>query len=52
MEQAAGVERNLPVMIRADAQTAHQSVVKAMDAAGQLGFHRLGIVTERNEDGR
>ena len=45
LAQAAGSERQQPVMIRADAQTAHQAVVKAMDAAGQLGFSRLGIVT-------
>ena len=42
---AAGSDRDLPVMIRADAQTAHQAVIKAMDAAGQLGFHQLGMVT-------
>ena len=35
----------LPVLINADGQAAHQAVIKAMDAAGQLGLSRLGIVT-------
>lgn len=32
-------------MISADARTAHQAVVTAMDAAGKLGFSRLRITT-------
>lgn len=36
---------NQPLTIRADARTTHQSVVTAMDVAGQLGFARLNIVT-------
>jgi len=35
----------LPMAIVADAQATHQSVVTAMDAAGQLGFSRLSIAT-------
>jgi biopolymer transport protein ExbD len=31
--------------IVADANASHQSVVSAMDAAGQLGFSRLSIAT-------
>ncbi len=42
---AAGARRNLPLVIRADGNTPHQAVVKAMDAAGQLGFRQLGIAT-------
>jgi biopolymer transport protein ExbD len=45
MQGFAGNSRDIPVMIRADAKTEHQAVVKVMDAAGQLGFHQLGIVT-------
>jgi biopolymer transport protein ExbD len=43
--QIAGDDRTRPVMIRADAQTAHQSVVTVMDALGQVGFSRLSIAT-------
>jgi biopolymer transport protein ExbD len=35
--------------ITADAQTAHQYVVTAMDVAGQLGFSKLSITTLKEE---
>ncbi|MDB3855989.1 biopolymer transporter ExbD [Halieaceae bacterium] len=35
----------LPLTITADANTPHQSVVRAMDAAGQMGFVHLSITT-------
>ncbi|CAA0091719.1 Biopolymer transport protein ExbD [BD1-7 clade bacterium] len=39
-----------PLVITADAQSPHQSVVKVMDAAGQLGFTNLSITSiEPNE---
>lgn len=38
-------DTKLPIVISADAQAPHQSVVWAMDAAGQLGFSRLSITT-------
>ena len=41
----AGDDRNQTVTIRADALTAHQNVVTAMDALGQLGFTHLSIAT-------
>ena len=41
----AGDDRNQTVTIRADAMTAHQNVVTAMDALGQLGFTHLSIAT-------
>ena len=34
-----------PVMITADANTTHQSVVRVMDVAGQLGFVNISITT-------
>ncbi len=40
-----GEDRDRPVTIRADAMTAHQNVVTAMDALGQLGFTKLSIAT-------
>ena len=35
----------LAMVITADAQTPHQSVVRAMDAAGQMGFVHLSVTT-------
>ena len=45
IERLAGERRDLPVFIRADAAATHQSVVTAMDVAGQLGFVKLNIAT-------
>ena len=45
IERLAGDKRDMPVFIRADAAASHQSVVTAMDVAGQLGFARLNIAT-------
>ena len=39
-EAAAGRE-DRPLIIRADAGTPHQAVMKALDAAGQLGLSRI-----------
>lgn len=38
-------DTTLPLVISADAQSAHESVVRAMDAAGQMGFSRLSIAS-------
>ncbi|MEC8357583.1 MAG: biopolymer transporter ExbD [Pseudomonadota bacterium] len=40
---------DLPVIIVADSQASHQSVVTAMDAIGRAGFTRLSIATQRSE---
>ncbi len=45
--ELAGDNRDIPFMITADANTPHQSVVTAMDAAGQMGFVHLKIATQR-----
>jgi len=45
--EAAGDDRNTPVILRADAQTPHHFVVTAMDITAQLGFRRLSIATEK-----
>ncbi|MEO8673125.1 MAG: biopolymer transporter ExbD [Tahibacter sp.] len=49
--RVAGEDRSRPVTIRADALTAHQAVVTAMDAVGQIGFTHLAIATTPNKDG-
>ena len=47
LELESGGDRNLPILLIADAQASHQSVVTAMDAIGQSGFNRLSIATRR-----
>lgn len=39
--------RDIPLTIRADAQTPYQAVVTAMDAAGQLGMLRMSMATSQ-----
>lgn len=46
----AGNNNERPFIIRADANAPHQSVVTVMDVAGQLGFSRLSIPTERQQE--
>lgn len=45
--QAAGENRELPLILRADRETPHHFVVTAMDVAAQLGFSNLSIATDR-----
>ena len=45
--EAAGDDRGIPVILRADAETPHHFVVTAMDVTAQLGFSRLSIATEQ-----
>lgn len=40
-----------PVVISADAKATHESVVRAMDAAGQLGLINLSITTRQPANG-
>ena len=43
-----GNKKDVPLVLKADAKTPHQSVVMAMDAAAQLGLTRLSIATLEN----
>ena len=45
MYEVSRGDTSLPLVISADAEAAHQSVVRAMDAAGQMGFSRLSIAS-------
>lgn len=45
--EAAGDDRNVPIVLRADSETPHHFVVTAMDVAAQLGFRKLSIAAER-----
>lgn len=47
IEKVSEGDRSLPFIITADAATPHESVVRAMDAAGQLGFSRLSITSKQ-----
>ena len=44
--EVSGTKNTLPIIIRADAETPHQSVIMAMDAAGRLGFTKIKIATK------
>ena len=46
IEDKSGGNNEIPIIITADANTPHQAVVRAMDAAGQLGFAKLSITTK------
>ena len=41
---------NIPILLIADAEATHQSVITVMDAVGQSGFFRLNIATQRPEE--
>lgn len=43
--KTVGDKKDVPLVLKADAKTPHQSVVVAMDAASQLGLTRLSIAT-------
>lgn len=47
LEQLAGEERGIPVLLIADAEATHQAVVTAMDALARMGFNRFSIATRR-----
>jgi len=45
LEKVSKGDHTRPLVITADAQSTHQAVVTAMDAAGQVGFTELSITT-------
>ena len=49
IQEAAGDNRALPLILRADRLTPHHHVVTAMDVAAQLGFQNLSIATDRSD---
>jgi biopolymer transport protein ExbD len=49
---AAGENRELPVIIKADAKTPHQAVMSVMDAASQLGLLRFSFAATRPDESR
>lgn len=51
LQKASEGDSDLPVTITADARAPHESVVRVMDAAGQMGFVNLSITTRRPDEG-
>jgi biopolymer transport protein ExbD len=47
LDKAAGSRRDVPVILSADANTPHQAVITAMDAARQLGFTKITFATQQ-----
>jgi len=45
LKKTVGDDLEIALVLRADANTPHQSVVRAMDAASQLGLTKLSIAT-------
>ncbi|MFA5626812.1 MAG: biopolymer transporter ExbD [Thiohalomonadaceae bacterium] len=45
--RAAGDEQKPQVILSADRRTPHEAVIKAMDAARQLGFYQLTFATSQ-----
>jgi biopolymer transport protein ExbD len=50
IEKALGDQKDPPVIIRADARTPHQAVVRAMDAASQLGLVKMSLATSQSHE--
>jgi biopolymer transport protein ExbD len=52
LAQVAGEREAPPIVISADAQSPHQSVIAVMDAARQLGFLHLSFAARLTEEVR
>ena len=50
IQDVAGGSHTLPFVITADARTAHEFVIRAMDVAGKLGFNRISFTTDPTSD--
>lgn len=50
IREALGERESVPVMIRADARTPHQAVVRALDATSQLGLVNISLATSKIEE--
>lgn len=49
MKETAGEHTDIPMVLTADGNASHQAVVTVMDVAGQLGFAKISITTQRDE---
>jgi len=51
LHNAVGARKSPPLVISADANTPHQAVITAMDAARQLGITHISFATSQAEEG-
>jgi biopolymer transport protein ExbD len=52
LQAAAGTNQQTMVVINADANATHQSVIAVMDAARRAGLGQLSFATQQPGDGR
>jgi|TARA_B110000090_G_C13229591_1_gene388037 biopolymer transport protein ExbD len=50
LKDASAGDKQIPLVITADALSTHQAVITAMDAAGRLGFETLNIATQQPQE--
>ncbi|HUT40980.1 MAG TPA: biopolymer transporter ExbD [Gammaproteobacteria bacterium] len=50
IRKAVGTRGELPVTIRADANTPHQAVIRVLDATSQLGLTHISLATSKIEE--
>lgn len=50
IRKAVGNREGVPVIIRADANTPHQAVIRALDATAQLGLIHISLATSKIEE--
>lgn len=50
ISKVVGDREAVPVTIRADANTPHQAVITALDAASQLGLTRISLATSKLQE--
>ncbi|MDH3561067.1 MAG: biopolymer transporter ExbD [Gammaproteobacteria bacterium] len=50
ISKALGEREDIPVIIRADANTPHQAVITALDATSQLGLIHISLATTKVEE--
>jgi len=51
LQSVSNGNNELPLIISADAKAPYQSVATAMDAAGQMGFHKLTMAAQAPREG-
>ena len=50
LEQIVNDSRDMPVIIRADANVAHKHVIMAMDVLGNMGFSKVSMATTQTSE--
>jgi biopolymer transport protein ExbD len=51
LQSVSNGNNELPLVISADAKAPYQAVATAMDAAGQMGFHKLTMAAQAPREG-